>query len=235
MAKRIKDLTARSLSIFAVLTLIFATQACSQVSAPKPEPAKISRQPMGKTIFRDSDGNEVSNNEFVDIRMANFHVKDATKMAVLEDGTVEFRLQKVPQEGTIAPEFSVTTMDGRTFSAAELKGKVLVLNFWFIGCPGCLEEMPKLNAAVQKFGSSENVMFIALTFDSKSKLKSFLAREKFDYEMVADAQTTLDDFGFSGYPKNIVIGKDGRIVYWRSTIRAWEKFDSVIQAELNKN
>lgn len=236
MQKNFKSHISYRLSIFAAIVFMLSTQACGQVSSPAQEPAGKTQLPKpGRTVFLDSDGNEISNNEFVDIRMANFHEKDATKMALLEDGTTEFRLQSVPQEGTLAPPLSLTTIDGRTLTADDLKGKVLVLNFWFIGCPGCLEEMPKLNAAMRKFGSNENVLFIAVTFDPAPKLKQFLKREKFDYLMVAGAQSTLNRFHFSGYPKNIVIGKDGRIVYWRSTISAWEKFDSVIQAEIGKN
>lgn len=236
MQKNFKSFIFRWLSIFAAFVFMLSTQACGQASSPAQEPAAKTQPPKPrKTIFRDSEGNEISNNEFVDIRMANFHDKDATKMALLDDGTTEFRLQAVPQEGTLAPPLSLTTIDGRTLTADDLKGKVLVLNFWFIGCPGCLEEMPKLNAAMRKFGSNENVLFIAVTFDPVPKLKKFLAREKFDYLMVAGEQSTLNRFHFSGYPKNIVIGKDGKIVYWRSTISAWEKFDSVIQAEIDKN
>jgi hypothetical protein len=52
--------------------------------------------------------------------------------------------------------------------------------------------------------------------------------------MVTDAKPTLDSFAFSGYPKNIVIDKNGKIVYWRSLIHAWDKFESVIRAELEK-
>ena len=236
MQKNFKSYILRGLGIFAAVVVLLSTQACGQAPSPAQEPVGKTQPPKpGKTVFLDSDGNEISNNEFVDIRMANFHAKDATKMALLEDGTVEFRLQAVPQEGTLAPPLALTTIDGRTFSADDLKGKVLVLNFWFIGCPGCLEEMPKLNAAMQKFGANENVLFIALTFDPIPKLKRFLAREKFDYLMVAGAESTLNRFHFTGYPKNIVIGKDGKIVYWRSTISAWDKFDSVIQSEIDKN
>ncbi len=236
MRKNLKSYICGGLSIFAVFAAMLSTQACGQAPGSAQENVNKAQPPKpAKTVFRDSDGNEISNNEFVDIRMANFQSKDATKMALLEDGTVEFRLQPVPQEGTLAPPLSLTTIDGRILSADDLKGKVLVLNFWFIGCPGCLEEMPKLNAAKQKFGSNEDILFIALTFDPAPKLKRFLEREKFDYLMVAEGQKTLDRFHFSGYPKNIVIGKDGKIVYWRSTISAWEKFDSVIQAEIDKN
>ena len=44
----------------------------------------------------------------------------------------------------------------------------------------------------------------------------------------------MAQFVFSGYPKNIVISKKGEIVYWRSTVYAWEKFESVVRAELAK-
>ena len=44
----------------------------------------------------------------------------------------------------------------------------------------------------------------------------------------------MKSFVFSGYPKNIVIGRDGKIAYWRSTIQAWDKFESVVRAELAK-
>jgi hypothetical protein len=42
-------------------------------------------------------------------------------------------------------------------------------------------------------------------------------------------------FDFNGYPKNIIIGRDGKIIYWRTTVRAWDKFESVIKAELERN
>ena len=189
--------------------------------------------PNGRSIFLDPDGREITNNEFVDIRMANFHLPDRTLMKTLEDGTVEFRLQKVPQEGMQLPEFTVTTLDGQTLSTAELKGKVVVLNFWFIGCPVCLAHKPQLNELRAKFAGNDDVVFLSMTADSASEVKKFIGKEKFDYLHVAGAKTAMDKFGFTGYPKNIVVSRTGEIVYWRSTIKAWQKFESVIRAELD--
>src|SRR5580765_2782209 len=62
--------------------------------------------PPPKEIFRNSDGDLISNNEFVDIRMANFHMPDHTLVRTLSDGTIEFRLQKIPQEEGPAPLFA---------------------------------------------------------------------------------------------------------------------------------
>jgi peroxiredoxin len=216
-----------SLICFAVILLSVAAVSHAQ----SPEPIK----PTGKTIFRDSDGNLVSNDEFVDIRMANFHLPDRTLMRTLEDGTVEFRLQKVPQEGAAMPQLSVQTLDGQALTTDDFKGKVIVLNFWFIGCPACMYEMPKLNEMAAKFAGNDSVVFLAMTTDPEHQVKKFLSREKFDYRIAADAGPAMKSFGFSGFPKNIVISKDGTIVYWRSPIHAWDKFESVIRAEIEKS
>lgn len=191
--------------------------------------------PPGKTIFRDWDGHLVTNNEFVDIRMANFHYPDATRVTTLPDGTTEFWLQKIPQEGMTAPAISVRTIDGKGLKLSDLRGKVVVLNFWFIGCPVCRAHKPGLDELAGKFLTSDNVVFVAMTPDPAGETKKYLKREPSVFLQVADAQYEMKKFRFAGYPKNIVIGKGGEIVYWRSTIRAWDKFESVIRAELAKD
>ena len=194
--------------------------------------ALAQQKPVPKELFYDSDGNQVSNNEFVDIRMANFHYPDRTITKTLEDGTVEFRLQKIPQEGMSMPQFSVSTLDAKTISSADLKGKVVVLSFWFIGCPACMEMEPQLNAFKAKFAGNSDVIFLAMTADPAASVKKYLSKEKFDYIQATDAKEAMESFVFGVYPKNIVIDRTGKIVYWRSTIRAWDKFESVVRREL---
>lgn len=215
----------RSGFIYSMLIAILlgqAVQGVAQATAP--------RTPM--EIFRDSDGNLISNNEFVDIRMANFLSRDATIVTILDDGRKEFRLQKVPQEGMTAPTPVVKTLDGKFISLAELRGKVVVLNFWFIGCTACRAQKPKLNELRAKFINEPDVVFLAMTPDPAADVKRYLAKEPFNYIHAAEAEAELKQFVFEGYPKNIVISRSGEMVYWRSTIHAWEKFESVIRSEL---
>ena len=207
----------------AAVAVLIGMFCCAIFAQPKPVP---------KTLFFDSDGNQVSNNEFVDIRMANFHYPDKTLVKTLEDGTVEFHLQKIPQEGMQMPQFTVTTLDGKTISSADLKGKVVVLGFWFIGCPACMEMEPQLNAFKAKFASNPDVIFLAMTGDPAASVRKYLAKEKFDYIQATDAKTAMESFVFGVYPKNIVIDRTGKIVYWRSTVKAWDKFESVVKREL---
>ena len=211
-------------TITAVLVCLMTLTAAAQVSTPAP----------GKTVYLDSDGNEISNNEFVDIRMANFHYPDATIVKRSDDGTVEFRLQKIPQEGMDAPLISARTIDGKTIETSSLKGKVIVLNFWFIGCASCRAHQPKLNALKAKFAGREDVVFLAVTADPAGDVRRYVSKEKFSFIHIADAEELLKTFRFKGYPKHIVIDRQGTISYWRSTVHAWEKFESVIRSELAK-
>lgn len=206
------------------MMIFMAGTAAAQPKAPVPP----------RIVYLDSDGNEISNNEFVDIRMANPHIRDATLMRTLDDGTVEFRLQKVPQEGMKAPEFAVQTIEGETIAMSALRGKVVVLNFWFIGCPACMYEMPSLNLLKARFSGQDDVVFLSMTADKLSAVKRFNERERFDYTHAAEAEPAMKMFGFVGYPKNIVISKTGEVVYWRTTVKAWNRFESVIRSELEK-
>lgn len=214
----------------ALLVAFAVGSAALGVSAQVKEPAK----PSGKLVYFDSDGRQVSNNEFVDIRMANFHYPDATVTRTLEDGTVEFRLQKVPQEGMQAPEVSFSLTGGPRVPLSSFRGKVVVLNFWFIGCPVCRAMKPQLNDFKAQFADREDVVFLAVTGDPEGKVKDYLKKEPFDYLQASDSADALAMFRHVVYPKNIVISRTGEIVYWRSTIRAWDKFRSVVQAELAK-
>jgi peroxiredoxin len=188
-----------------------------------------------KEIFRDAAGNVISNNEFVDLRLANYAERgDPATRTVLDDGTVEFRIANPRQEGTVAPTFDAPDIDAKWINTAELKGKVIVLNFWFIGCAGCMDEIPKLQATANKFSDKSDVVFIAVSTNTPQELRRFREREGFTYRHIGQALALSKLFDFVGYPKNIVIGRDGKIVYWRSRIYAWDKFESVINSELAK-
>ncbi len=114
--------------------------------------------------------------------------------------------------GSSAPPFSVTDVDGNKYSLSELEGKVIVLNFWFIGCPPCIREIPELNNLVQKY-EQEEVIFLALARDSKSKLKKFLDTKTFEYNIVPRSGWMTNVFNTHGFPTNIIIDTKSQIVF----------------------
>jgi peroxiredoxin len=114
-----------------------------------------------------------------------------------------------------APAFNVTSLEGKQFDLVSLRGKVVVIDFWFTGCPPCLEELPKLNSLVDEF-KNKDVVFIAPTWDKEPILRSFLKEHPFKYNIIPNAKALVleacrDGEGNVVVPIHIVIDKGGKI------------------------
>ena len=119
------------------------------------------------------------------------------------------------QNNPIAPAFSLTSLEGEKFELAALRGKVVVLNFWFTGCAPCVAEFTKLNKLVDKFKNKE-VVFIAPTLDNAATLEPFLKDHAFKYHVVPNSLSLIvnsyrDGSGNVVFPTHIVIDKEGKI------------------------
>lgn len=115
--------------------------------------------------------------------------------------------------GKDAFEFTVTDIDGTTYTLSELKGKTIVLNFWFIECKPCVIEIPELNELVEKYKDNKDIIFLGLATNKKAQLKVFLKKQAFDYNIVAETRKVAKAYGVSSYPTHIVIGKKGKITF----------------------
>ena len=116
------------------------------------------------------------------------------------------------EEKEKAPDFEVVTLDGKKLRLSDLKGKAVVLNFWFIGCAPCRVEIPGLNNLTEEF-KEKDVVFIAFALDKEKNLKSFLQETPFKYQIVPNAGKIADQFRVRAYPTHIIINKEGRIEF----------------------
>jgi cytochrome oxidase Cu insertion factor (SCO1/SenC/PrrC family) len=76
-----------------------------------------------------------------------------------------------------APYFSGKSMKGTDFSSENFKGKVTLINFWFLGCQPCMREIPYLNE-IDSIYSGNNFQVISIASNSKSDLISFVDTTK---------------------------------------------------------
>ena len=84
--------------------------------------------------------------------------------------------ERVIGVGDTAPDFRITTDSGRTISAANFGGKLLVLNFWATWCPPCIEEMPSLDQ-FQKTLAAKGVVVLGISVDKNEQAyKAFLSK-----------------------------------------------------------
>ena len=109
------------------------------------------------------------------------------------------------------PNFKATDINGQVVELKKLKGKIVVLNFWFIKCPPCRKEIPELNRIISDF-SNDSIEFISIATDSDNSIKEFLKEHEFNYRHIS-GENILKDFNNYSYPTNIVLDTNGEIVY----------------------
>ena len=110
------------------------------------------------------------------------------------------------------PDIEFTTITGKAFELEKLKGRVVVINFWFTACQPCIEEIPALNRLVKEY-KNKDVIFFGITYDSYKTLKSeFLTKYKFDFNIVCDEKSITEMFS-AGYPTTYIIDKKGIVRY----------------------
>ena len=109
------------------------------------------------------------------------------------------------------PDINVKTIDGSKLKSKDLKGKISVINLWFIDCLPCIKELPALNRLVKEY-AAKDVIFLSVTWEKKERIQNeFLQKYKLDFQIVAEALTLIEQFGKPGYPTTFVVDKDGKV------------------------
>ena len=114
--------------------------------------------------------------------------------------------------GAHAVDFVLEDLKGKKYKLSDLRGKVVVLNFWFIECKPCVMEMPELNEIVTEFKGNE-VIFLAIAVNKKDQLKKFLKRTEFKYKVLPNGQSVSDSYAVKGFPTNLIIDQNGIVKY----------------------
>lgn len=89
-------------------------------------------------------------------------------------------------QGVLAPEFSVTTLDGKKITLSELKGKRVVLDFWATWCPPCCKEIPHF-IQLSNETSRDNLVIVGISSENEKTLNAFVQKRGVNYP-IASAQ-----------------------------------------------
>ena len=115
--------------------------------------------------------------------------------------------------GKEAFPFSVTDISGNKYSLEKLKGKVIVINFWFVECKPCVMEIPDLNDLVEKYKGKE-VVFLGLATNDKPKIESFLKTKTYKYKIIAGSKEVAGLYKVNYYPTHLIIDTNSIISYY---------------------
>jgi peroxiredoxin len=116
-----------------------------------------------------------------------------------------------------APDFSASTLDGRTVSLADYRGqKKVVVTFWASWCGPCRMEMPALIQFYKKnHNAASDFEILAVSIDEDTKeAEDFAAKQKLNFPVLLDPrQKVANAFKVEGIPTMFVIDKDGRVTH----------------------
>lgn len=116
--------------------------------------------------------------------------------------------------GDMAPDFVVGMFDGTQVRLSELRGKVVLLNFWATWCPPCRAEMARVGTDVIERFAGRDFVFLPLSRgESRSDVEAFREKNGYDFPMGLDSTKAVFGLYASNYiPRNFLIDREGKIV-----------------------
>ena len=136
--------------------------------------------------------------------------------------------------GTVAPDFKMKTIDGKTFKLSSLKGKTVVLDFWASWCPDCRKEAPEVVRMYNEF-HPQGIEFIGISMDTDVEAwRKGCQQLGIEFPQVSELKKFKETdiarlYGVKWIPSMVVIGKDGKVAL--STVLSY-KVDKYLKEQL---
>lgn len=120
-------------------------------------------------------------------------------------------VQKKAQVGLAAPFFELKDINDKIWKLSDLKGKVVLLNFWASWCESCLA----VNSSIQNLINSEkdiNIVYVSVLYkDKPEKAREYMKKNGFDFPVLIDNQNIAKTYGIGGVPETFIINRKGII------------------------
>ena len=130
--------------------------------------------------------------------------------------------ETVVNAGDRAPDFSIRADNGKSVTAREYGGKLLLLNFWATWCPPCIEEIPGLNEMARQLGPKGLVILGVSVDKDEAAYKQFLARNPLAYLTARDPEQNINlSYGTVQYPESYLIDRNGKVIEKYISVQPW--------------
>jgi len=139
-------------------------------------------------------------------------------------------------QGENAPDFTLTSFEGQTYHLEDLRGKVVVVNFWASWCESCKPEAEDLEKAWRRYQATGEVMFLGVDYvDTEPEALAYLEQFGITYPNGPDLRTKISQaFRIRGVPETYIIDRDGVIVHRQiGPFRSLEEIYSVLDPVVN--
>jgi peroxiredoxin len=126
-------------------------------------------------------------------------------------------------------EFTLKDLSGKSWTFRELRGKVVLVNFWATWCPPCRKEMPDLETLYRRFGS-KGLVVLGISDEDAAKVEPFIRERKVSFPVLLDPGRKVNDmFVVDGLPKTLVYDRDGKLVAQSIDMRTQKQFLEMLE------
>src|SRR5579864_1220933 len=120
--------------------------------------------------------------------------------------------------------FTLTDLSGKNWTLKDLRGKVVLLNFWATWCPPCRKEMPDLETLYRRF-EPQGLVILGVSDEEAAKVKPFIEQQGITYPVLLDPGRKVNElFHIQGIPKTFVYDREGKIVAQSIDMRTQKQF-----------
>lgn len=136
-----------------------------------------------------------------------------------------------------ASDFSLVDIKGETYTLADYRGKIVVVNFWASWCPPCIQEMPSMQRLQEKLSDQPFVILPINVGEKKYRVWKFVKLINFTLPVPLDTRSKMfADWGAEVLPTSFLLDTEGHIRYWAQGDLEWdsEEVVSLIEELINE-
>lgn len=127
-------------------------------------------------------------------------------------------------------DFTLADLEGEEWHLQELRGKVVLVNFWATWCPPCRKEMPDLQALFDKY-KGKGLIVLSISDEEAAKVKPFIQAQNITYPVMLDPGRKVHElFQVEGIPKSFVYDREGNLVAQSIDMRTRGQFQEMLAA-----
>jgi DsbE subfamily thiol:disulfide oxidoreductase len=144
-----------------------------------------------------------------------------------------FRISGRVQPGQMAPDFTLTLLDGSRLALADLQGQVVLVNFWATWCEPCEDELPDLQRLWEAY-RDEGVMVVGIAEQPESaEVEEMTSRLGVTYPLGLDPENLVAfEYGITGVPETFLVDAEGHVTYFHIGPVTFEELQGELDALL---